>query len=92
VNGTIYQAGITTTGTAVNHMATFSLYNDGVLIPNSSRTRTHLLNPSDISLQGTATVTAGAVIDVRWRIDTQNSNSKELRVVNRIFTLVKVGN
>jgi hypothetical protein len=92
VNGTIYQAGLTTTGTAINHMATFSLYKDDVLIPNSSRTRTHTSSPSDISLQGTATVTAGAVIDVRWRIDTQISNSKEVRVVNRILTLIKVGN
>ena len=92
VNGTIYQSGLTTTVTAINHMATFSLYKNGVLIPNSSRTRTHLLNPSDISLQGTATVNAGEVIDVRWKIDTQNSDSKEVSVINRILTLIKVGN
>ena len=92
VNGTIYQAGITSNVTAINHMATFSLYKDNVLIPNSSRTRTHALNPSDISLQGTATVTAGAVIDVRWKIDTQNSDNNEVRVINRILTLIKVGN
>jgi hypothetical protein len=92
VNGTIYQSGLTTTVTAVNHMATFSLYKNGVLIPNSSRTRTHLVNPSDISLQGTATVTAGTVIDVRWKIDTQTSDNKEVNVINRILTLIKVGN
>jgi hypothetical protein len=92
VNGTIYQSGSTTTVTTVNHMATFSLYKNGVLIPNSSRTRTNLLNPSDISLQGTATVTAGEVIDVRWKIDTQNSDNKEVSVINRILTLIKVGN
>jgi hypothetical protein len=92
VNGTIYQSGSTTTVTAVNHMATFSLYKNGVLIPNSSRTRTNLLNPSDISLQGTATVTAGEVIDVRWKIDTQNSDNKEVSVINRILSLIKVGN
>jgi hypothetical protein len=92
VNGTIYQSGITTTVTAVNHMATFSLYKNSVLIPNSSRTRTHLLNPSDISLQGTATVNAGEVIDVRWKIDTQDSDNKEVIVINRILTLIKVGN
>jgi hypothetical protein len=92
VNGTIYQSGLTTTVTAVNHMATFSLYKNGILIPNSSRTRTHLLNPSDISLQGTATVTAGEVIDVRWKIDTQNSDNKEVNVINRILTLIRVGN
>jgi hypothetical protein len=92
VNGTIYPSGLTTTVTVVNHMTTFSLYNDGVLIPNSSRTRTHSLNPSDISLQSTATVSAGAVIDVRWKIDTQNSDNKEVSVINRILTLIKVGN
>jgi hypothetical protein len=92
VNGTIYQSGLTTTVTAVNHMATFSLYKNGILIPNSSRTRTHLVNPSDISLQGTATVTAGTVIDVRWKIDTQTSDNKEVNVINRILTLIKVGN
>jgi hypothetical protein len=73
-------------------MATFSLYKNGILIPNSSRTRTHLVNPSDISLQGTATVTAGTVIDVRWKIDTQTSDNKEVNVINRILTLIKVGN
>tara|TARA_B100000795_G_scaffold259675_1_gene234849 strand:+ start:3764 stop:5089 length:1326 start_codon:yes stop_codon:yes gene_type:complete len=92
VNGTIYQSGTTTTVTTVNHMATFSLYKNGILIPNSSRTRTHLLNPSDISLQGTATVNAGEVIDVRWKVDTQDSDNKEISVINRILTLIKVGN
>tara|TARA_B110000902_G_C14246833_1_gene564596 strand:+ start:113 stop:1438 length:1326 start_codon:yes stop_codon:yes gene_type:complete len=92
VNGTIYQSGSTSTVTTVNHMATFSLYKNGVLIPNSSRTRTHLLNPSDISLQGTTTVNAGEIIDVRWKIDTQISDNKEVSVINRILTLIKIGN
>ena len=92
VNGTIYQAGSTTTVTAVNHMATFSLYKNGVLIPNSSRTRTYLRNPSDISLQGTTTVTVDDTIDVRWKIDDQAADSKEVKVHNRILTLIKVGN
>ena len=92
VNGTIYQSGSTTTVTTVNHMATFSLYKNGVLIPNSSRTRTHLLNPSDIALQGTTTVNAGEIIDVRWKIDAQISDNKEVIVINRILTLIKIGN
>jgi hypothetical protein len=92
VNGTIFEAGSTTTVTPVNHMATFSLYKNGVLIPNSSRTRTHLTNPTDISLQGIATADAGDIIDVRWKIDTQPSDSKEVSVINRILTLIKVGN
>jgi hypothetical protein len=92
VNGTIYQAGSTTTVTPVNHEATFGLYKNGILIPNSSRSRTHLTNPSDISLQGLAKVEAGDVIDVRWKIDEQPSDSKEVNVSKRILTLVKVGN
>ena len=51
VNGTIFESGSTTVVTPINHMATFSLYKNGVLIPNTSRTRTHVNNPSDISLQ-----------------------------------------
>jgi hypothetical protein len=92
VNGTIFQAGSTTTVTPVDHMATFSLYKNGVLIPNSSRTRTHLTNPSDISLQGFSSIAVDDVIDVRWKIDAQNSDSIEVSVINRILTLVKVGN
>jgi hypothetical protein len=92
VNGIIFQAGSTTTVTPINHMATFSLYKNGVLIPNSSRIRTYLKNPSDISLQGTATVTVGDTVDVRWKIDDQAADSKEVSVTNRILTLIKVGN
>jgi hypothetical protein len=92
VDGTIYQAGSTTTVTAVNHMATFGLYKNGVLILNSSRIRTHLKNPSDVSLQGFATAAAGDTIDVRWKIDEQPSDLKDISVNNRILTLIKVGN
>jgi hypothetical protein len=92
VNGTIYPAGTASVVTPVNHMATFSLYKNGVLIPNSSRTRTHLLSPSDISLQGITTVAMGDIIDVRWKIDTQPSNTPQINVINRILTLIKVGN
>jgi len=92
VNGIIFQGGSTTVTTTINTTATFSLYKNGVLIPNSSRTRTRLTNPSDISLQGIATVIAGDIIDVRWKIDTQPSDSKEVSVINRILTLIKVSN
>jgi hypothetical protein len=93
VNGTIYPAGTASVVTPVNHMATFSFYQNGVLIPNSSRTRTHLLSPSDISLQGITTVAVGDIVDVRWKIDTQPSDSPpQINVINRILTLIKVGN
>jgi hypothetical protein len=92
VDGTIYQAGSTTTVTEVNHKATFSLYKNGVLILNSSRTRTRNKNPSDISLQGVATAAAGDTIDVRWKIGQQPSDIKDISVNNRILTLVKLDN
>jgi hypothetical protein len=92
VNGTIFQSGSTTLATPINHMATFSLYKNGVLIPNSSRTRTHLNNPSDISLQGLSAIEVNDTIDVRWKIDEQISDGIEISVLNRILTLIKVGN
>ena len=92
ISGTIFQAGSTTVVTPINHIATFSLYKNGVLIPNSSRTRAHLTNPSDISLQGFTSVLQGDVIDVRWKIDAQSSDSSEVSVLNRILTLIKIGN
>jgi hypothetical protein len=90
VNGNIFQAGSTTLVTAVNHMATFSLYKNGVLIPNSSRTR--ILLPSEISLLALSKIEAGDTIDVRWKIDEQISDGIEISVFNRILTLIKVGN
>lgn len=92
VNGKIFKEGDSTFISPINHMATFSLYKNGVLIPNSSRTRTHLNNPSDISLQGFVSVEVGDTIDVRWKIDAQDSENKEVRVANRILTLTKEGN
>jgi hypothetical protein len=90
VNGTIFQPGSTTLVTPINHMATFSLYKNGVLIPNSSRTRTQL--PSDISLLALSKIEAGDTVDVRWKIDGQISDGIEISVFNRILTLIKVGN
>lgn len=90
VNGTIFQPGSTTLVTPINHMATFSLYKNGVLIPNSSRTRTQL--PSDISLLALSKIEAGETVDVRWKIDGQISDGIEISVSNRILTLIKVGN
>jgi hypothetical protein len=90
VNGTIFQSGSTTLVTPINHMATFSLYKNGVLIPNSSRTRVQL--PSDISLLALSTIGVGDTVDVRWKIDAQPSDGIEISVLNRILTLIRVGN
>jgi hypothetical protein len=90
VNGNIFQSGSTTVVTAVNHMATFGLYKNGVLIPTSSRTK--ILLASEISLLALTTIEAGDTVDVRWKIDEQISDGIEIGVFNRILTLIKVGN
>jgi hypothetical protein len=92
VNGIIYESGATTIVTPVNHIATFGLYKNGVLIPNSIRTRMHTSNPGDISLQGLSSFELGDTIDVRWNVDVQESDGIEISLLNRILTLIKVGN
>lgn len=91
VNGSIFQAGTTTVVTPVNHEATFSLYQNGVLISNSERTRTYLPSPADISLHGTAIVSDGETIEARWKVDSQISDDGgQLSVGKRVLTLTKV--
>jgi hypothetical protein len=91
VNGTIHNAGTTVVVTPVYHVATFGLYQNGILIPNSERTRTSLSASSDIYLQGISTVTAAQPIEVRWEVDTQVSDSgAQVGVSNRILTLIRV--
>jgi hypothetical protein len=87
VNGIVYQPGATTTVTQINHEATFSLYKNGVLIANSSRT---LSNPAVIYLQAIATVAAGETIDVRWKMDGQTSDNGLISVGNRILSTTRV--
>lgn len=65
--------------------ATFSIYQNGVLIVNSNRTRKSSTKSGDISLQAIATVTSGQTIDVRWKIDNGNLNLE-----NKILTLISV--
>ena len=91
VNGEIFSAGSTTVITPINHVAIFGLYKNGELIPFSSRTRSNFYNPSDISLQGFSAINKGDVIDVRWRMVDQEADTKEIKVHNRILTVVKVG-
>jgi hypothetical protein len=87
VNGKIYQAGSTIIVTPIYHQGTFSLYQNGVLIPNSDRT---ISNSSIISLHGIATVASGEAIDVRWKIDGQASDDGFIGVSNRILSITKV--
>lgn len=66
-------------------LATFSIYQNGVLVPNSNRTIIANANITSISLQAMATVIAGQTIDVRWKL-----NNGMIALGNRVFTLIKV--
>ena len=85
VNGSVFKPGITTVATASKALATFSIYQNGVLVPNSSRTCASNLNTGSISLQAIATVSSGQNIDIRWKIDSDTIIQK-----NRILTLMNV--
>jgi hypothetical protein len=66
--------------------ATFSVYQNGVLVANSSRTVITKVNKTDvITIQAIATVTAGQAIDVRWK-----TNLGILSMANRGLTLIKL--
>ncbi|MFV8464850.1 ice-binding family protein [Flavobacterium sp. LB1P62] len=80
VNGTVNLPGINN-----NALATFSVYQNGVLVANSSRTRTLNVNTVDISLHAMATVAAGQAIDIRWKVDLGT-----ITLTNKILTLVSV--
>jgi hypothetical protein len=65
--------------------ATFSIYQNGVLVANSERTRTNTGQVSEVTLQAVATVVTGQAIDVRW-----NVVGGTLKLENRILTLLNV--
>ena len=84
----VYSPPITTTTTTTATtpiLATFSIYQNGVLVPNSSRTIVSNTNVTSVNLQAMATVATGQAIDVRWKID-----SSKVALGNRILTLIKV--
>jgi hypothetical protein len=80
INGVSYSP-----STLLNQSASFSIFQNGVLIPFSTRTRSSSLNLSEISLNGIATVGAGEAIDIRWKI-----GSGTIKLQNRILTLIEV--
>lgn len=90
VSGTIFPSGGTAAITVArppitNGFATFSIYQNGVLIANSNRIRKSTLLSDDVTLQAIATVQAGQAIDIRWKTDQGG-----LTVGNRILTLINV--
>jgi hypothetical protein len=90
VNGTIFpenaSASVTTTveNTTVAK-ATFSIYQNNVIIPNSVRSATSNGNLAIVSLQSIATVTEGQSIAIKWK-----TNVGALTLGNRTLTLIKV--
>lgn len=76
---------ITTAENNLNSMASFSIYQNGVLIPNSTRTLIGSAIKSDIELEGIATVASGNTIEIRWK-----KLDADLLMNNRILTIVKV--
>lgn len=68
-----------------NATANFSIYQNGVQIPFSSRKRISSTNLGEISLQAIATVGAGENIDIRWNIDLGI-----VKLQNRILTLLNI--
>jgi hypothetical protein len=68
-----------------NVLSTFSVFENDVLVENSSRTRRSKTPTMDVSLQAIAKVAAGEAIDIRWKTDVS-----QLKMSKRILTLIKV--
>ena len=82
LNGNIYSPG-SPSPPVNNTQVTFSVYQNGVPVPHSSRTND--INTSVIPLQAIATVAAGQEINIYWHVD-----SGGVMLGNRILTLVNV--
>lgn len=80
LNGNIYYPG--SPPPEINAIASFSIYQNGVLVANSSRTTDD--HSTLMVLQAMATVTSGQTIDVRWKVDVGS-----VKVGNRILTAIK---
>lgn len=67
-----------------NVRSTFSIFENGTLVPNSERTRRSRTPSTDVTLQAVANVLDGEPIEVRWKTDVS-----KLKMTNRILTVVK---
>jgi hypothetical protein len=67
-----------------NVLSTFSVFQNGVLVPNSERTRRSRTPSKDITLQAVTNVLDGEAIEVKWKTDVN-----VLKMTNRILTIVK---
>lgn len=66
-------------------VATFSIYQNGIIIPSSSKKITCNLGYTNLSLQGIASVSTGESITVKWETD-----SGTLTLGNSVLTSIKV--
>ncbi len=78
--GEEYPAGTTSSPS----ITTYSIYQNGVEVVNSSRTTN--LSQSIVSLQAMVTVTAGETIEIWWKVD-----SGEATLDHRILSLIRSG-
>ena len=69
-----------------NSKATFSIYSNGIIIENSSRSRLSDSNNIDVALEGiTELLEDGNTIDIKWNVDSGKITANE-----RILTLIKL--
>lgn len=80
VNGTTYLPGVDN-----NALATFSIYQNGVQIPNSIRTRVLNVNTVDICLESSALVDLNQEIDIRYKVD-----AGTVFLYNRVLTVKNI--
>lgn len=76
----------TTTENNVGSIGTFSIYKNGIEIPESTKTIKTDSTASTITLQTIATVNGTDIIDVRWKTAAGN----KLMMGNRNLTMIKV--
>jgi hypothetical protein len=66
-------------------VATFGIYQNGVLIASSKKALISTASAANISLQAIATITAGQPIEVRW-----NTGTDRIAMGSRTMTVIKV--
>jgi hypothetical protein len=78
----------TSTSIVINDLktpVTFSIYQNGVIIPSATKTLISNASAANISLQAIATVNTGQTIEVRWK-----TASSKLSMGSRTLTAIKV--
>lgn len=88
VNGIIVLPSIDTIingSSSTSFTATFGIYQNGILIPSSSKQITCNSGYTNLTLMAIATISNGQALTIKWKID-----SGTLTLGNRVFTAIKV--